>query len=295
MAVHECDTRQITWAIPCLNEELSIAAVIQKITAACPGSRIIVFDNGSTDRTVDIAREHGAEVIYETRRGKGNVVRRMFRDCDSPILVMIDGDDTNDVDAWQRLTGPIELGHADMVIGCRLDQAELGAFRSMHHIGNRLLGFIMRQLFDLKARDVLSGYRAFSRRVYKSMAIESSGFEVETEMTLKAIEMKWNVAEVTTRYARRPPGSQSKLRTFHDGMIIGFAIFRLLKDLKPFTFFGAFALIFAGSAYWSWRETEVVFAGAFAVASIMTAGIGIILNAVAQRAKETIQLMSMRN
>lgn len=295
MTQQKFDTNQMTWAIPCLNEELSIATVIEKIKAACPGSRIIVFDNASTDRTVEIARSCGAEVVIEPRRGKGNVVRRVFRECDGEILVMIDGDDTNDVDAWQRLVEPVAGGVADMVIGCRLDQAETGAFRSMHHIGNRLLSGIMRRLFGLKVRDILSGYRAFSRRVYKSMAIESSGFEVETEMTIKTIEMKWNVLEVSTRYARRPPGSHSKLRTVHDGLIIGFAIFRLMKDLKPFTFFGVVALLFSLAGYCSWLNSSALVAGIFGVGAIVAAGIGIILNSVAQRAKETMQLLSMRD
>ena len=284
----------VTWAIPCLNEELAIGQVVARIKAACPRGRVIVFDNGSTDRTIAIASAAGAEVRHEGHRGKGNVVRRIFRECDADIVIMIDGDNTNDVEAWPALVEPIAAGAADMVIGCRLDQSEAGAFRSMHHAGNLILGFLMRGLFKLEVRDVLSGYRGFSRRMYKAMPVESRGFEVETEMTLKAVEMKWSVSEVPTRYACRPAGSESKLRTFHDGLIIGFAIFRLLKDSKPFTFFGAIALIFFAVALLAWNAGSVVPAAFFGVSGLLSSATGVILNAVSQRAKEIMQILAMR-
>ncbi len=285
---------KITWAIPCLNEELAVGQVIARIKASCPDGRIIVYDNGSTDQTVAVALASGAEVRYEASRGKGNVVRKIFRDCHTEIVIMIDGDNTNDVEAWPTLVEPIAAGNTDMAIGCRLDQAEEGAFRSMHHAGNLVLGMVMRGLFKLPVRDVLSGYRAFSKRMYKAMPIEAGGFEVETEMTLKAVEMKWSVCEVPTRYACRPPGSHSKLRTFHDGLIIAFAIFRLLKDSKPFTFFGAIALSLLSGAVMAWKFDAGIAAAFLAMAGLVSAGVGVILNAVSQRAKEIMQIMAMR-
>lgn len=285
---------EIIWAIPCFNEEIAIGDVVSRIKASCPSARIIVFDNGSTDGTIAVARAAGAEIRSEVNRGKGNVVRRIFRDCNSDVVIMIDGDNTNDVEAWASLVEPISTGAADMVIGCRLDQSEDGAFRPMHHAGNLILGLLMRGFFKLPVRDVLSGYRAFSRRMYKTMPVEASGFEIETEMTLKAVEMKWSVSEVPTRYACRPAGSHSKLRTFHDGLIIGFAIFRVLKDSKPFTFFGAIALINFVFASAAWNTDANVAAAFFAFAGIMSGATGVVLNAVSQRAKELMQILAMR-
>jgi len=285
---------EIIWAIPCFNEEVAIGSVIARIKVSCPSARIIVFDNASTDATVAVARSAGAEIRSEGNRGKGNVVRRIFRDCNSDIVIMIDGDNTNDVEAWLSLVEPISSGAADMVIGCRLDQSEDGAFRPMHHAGNLILGLLMRRFFNLPVRDVLSGYRAFSRRMYKTMPVEAGGFEIETEMTLKAVEMKWPVLEVPTRYACRPTGSHSKLRTFHDGLIIGFAIFRVLKDSKPFTFFGAIALANFGAALAAWNVGASVVAALLVFAGIMSGATGVVLNAVSQRAKELMQILAMR-
>lgn len=284
----------ITWAIPCLNEEIAIASVISRIRKACPGARIIVFDNASTDRTAEIAAAAGVEVRRESRRGKGNVVRRIFRDCDSDIVIMIDGDNTNDVEAWEALVAPIQSGNADMVMGCRLEQAETGAFRSMHHAGNLILSAFMRGVFNMRIRDVLTGYRAFSKRMYKSLPVQSGGFEVETEITLKAVEMKWSVEEVQTRYATRPPGSHSKLRTFHDGFIIAFMIFRLLKDSKPFTVFGAISLVLFGLGFTAWGAGAGVAASLLTVSGLLCATTGVILNAVSQRAKEIMSVIAMR-
>ena len=284
----------VTWAIPCLNEEIAVGDVVRRILKSCPGARVVVFDNGSTDRTAEVARAAGAEVRREARRGKGHVVRRIFRDCDSDVVIMIDGDNTNEVEAWEKLVNPIVSGHADMVMGCRLDQADAGAFRSMHHAGNLVLSAIMRGFFNLPVRDVLTGYRAFSRKMYKSMPVQSGGFEVETEITLKAIEMKWPVEEVQTRYANRPPGSKSKLRTFHDGFIIAFMIFRLLKDSKPFTFFGAIAAGLVLGAIAAWNSGSGITASFLTVSALLCGTTGVILNAVSQRAKEVMLIMAMR-
>ena len=284
----------LTWAIPCLNEEIAVGDVVRRIRKSCPQARVIVFDNGSTDRTAEVAAAAGAEVRRESRRGKGHVVRRIFRDCDSDIVIMIDGDNTNEVEAWEKLVNPVVAGRADMVMGCRLDRADAGAFRSMHHAGNLILSAIMRGFFDLPVRDVLTGYRAFSRRMYKSMPVQSGGFEVETEMTLKAVEMKWPVEEVQTRYANRPPGSKSKLRTFHDGFIIAFMIFRLLKDSKPFTFFGAIAAGLVLGAVVAWNSGSGIGASFLTVSGLLCATTGVILNSVSQRAKEVMLILAMR-
>jgi glycosyltransferase involved in cell wall biosynthesis len=293
----------IMWCIPCLNEQVAIATVVARIKKSCPQSRVVVFDNGSDDRSVEVARSAGAEIRHESRRGKGHVVRKMFRECDADILIMIDGDNTNDVEAWPLLIAPVIDGRADMVIGSRLQDAEDGAFRPFHMIGNRILGGLMRRLFRLPVEDVLSGYRVFSRRAFKSIPVESAGFEVETEITLKAVELKLNAVEIPTRYAKRPVGSQSKLRTIHDGLIIFFAVFRVLKDSKPFTFFGAISIFCFLFAFVSPLVAEMgligiaksaqlsVFGG---VAGLLFAMTGIILNSVSQRAKEIMQILVMR-
>lgn len=296
-------TPSIMWCIPCLNEEVAIGSVVERIKKSCPQGRVVVFDNASNDRSIDVAKAAGAEIRRELRRGKGHVVRKMFRECEADIMVMIDGDNTNDVEAWSELIAPVIDGRADMVIGSRLHRAENGAFRPFHMIGNRILGGLMRRLFSLPVEDVLSGYRAFSRRAFKSIPVESGGFEVETEMTLKAVELKLAIVEVPTRYAQRPEGSHSKLRTVHDGLIISFAIFRILKDSKPFTFFGTIALLcFAGffvlrtvgAVGWIGAEGAQLFSVLSLFTGLLFAVAGIILNSVSQRAKEIMQILVMR-
>lgn len=301
MSGKEVRQASITWCIPCLNEELAIGAVVERIRKSCPGGRVVVFDNGSIDRSVELARAAGAEVRVERRRGKGHVVRKMFRECDSDILIMIDGDNTNDVEAWAALIAPILERRADIVVGSRLERAEQGAFRRFHLAGNQMLGGLMRWLFDLPVRDVLSGYRAFSRVAYKTIPVESRGFEVETEMTLKAVELKWATEEIPTRFSHRPPGSESKLRTIHDGLIISFAIFRILKDSKPFTFFGSIALVLCISAGVILRGTtdpadeRIQFLALLSgFTGLLSAVTGIILNSVSQRAKEIMHVLAMR-
>ncbi|MEY4631182.1 MAG: hypothetical protein RIQ81_1302 [Pseudomonadota bacterium] len=291
----------ITWCIPCLNEELAIAAVVERIRKACPQGRIIVFDNGSSDRSANLAKAAGAEVRIEKRLGKGHVVRKMFRECDADILIMIDGDNTNDVEAWPSMIAPIIEHRADIVVGSRLEQAEQGAFRPFHLAGNQMLGGLMRWLFDLPVKDVLSGYRAFSRAAYKTLPVESGGFEIETEMTLKAVELKWAIEEIPTRFAQRPPGSESKLRTIHDGLIIGFAIFRILKDSKPFTFFGSISVVLCllAAALWNGAfpaagEGARFLAVLSGITGLLFAVAGVILNSVSQRAKEIMHVLAMR-
>ena len=282
----------IAWLIPCRNEERTIAAVVADIKRDCPGAAIYVYDNASTDRTAEVARAAGATVRTERMRGKGNVVHRMFQDVDADLYLLIDGDQTYSVRDWRALASPVMAGDADMTVGSRLASRDPQAFRRFHHFGNRLITGLIRTLFRAEIGDVLSGYRAFNRRFVKSVGVEAFGFEIEVELTIKALERRFRIVEVELAYGERPEGSRSKLRTFEDGLIIVFTILRLFKDLKPLSLglaFAALATAGAGAAF----VLGHVIVGYFLLNAAMSAAFaGLILNSVAQRAKETAQVLA---
>lgn len=237
--------------VPCFNEEAAVASVVASFRKALPAADIYVYDNNSKDRTAQVAREAGAEVRRERRQGKGHVVRRMFADIDADIYVLVDGDATYDAPSAPRMIEKLVNEHLDMVVGLRVDQ-EVAAYRPGHRFGNRMLTGFLSSVFGQAFKDILSGYRVFSRRFVKSFPVLSDGFEIETELTVHALELAMPVAEVETPYYARPEGSVSKLNTYRDGFRILGTILKLYRSEKPLRFFtviGAFlALVSIGLA-----------------------------------------------
>ena len=226
--------------LPCYNEEKTIGDVVAGFRAALPGSRIIVFDNNSTDLTALRARAGGAEVMRVPRQGKGNVVRRMFADIDADLYVMADGDGTYAPDDAPLLINTLLTEHADMAVGTRRGVGE-DAGRAGHAFGNRLFNALYHRLFGRDFTDIFSGYRAFTRRYVKSFPAVSTGFEIETEMSVHASMLKLPVVEIALDYGRRPEGSSSKLSTVRDGAKILWMFAMLLKETRPVRFFGVIA------------------------------------------------------
>ncbi|MGK7879919.1 MAG: glycosyltransferase family 2 protein [Crocosphaera sp.] len=225
--------------VPCRNEGLTIAQVVKGFRATLPEAEIYVYDNRSTDDTVSQAEAVGAIVRYEPQAGKGNVVRRMFADVDADIYVLVDGDNTYEAEAIPQLINKLLTHNLDMVVGARRSAAEdKEAYRLGHRSGNLFLTGVVKLLFGAQLKDMLSGYRVFSRRFVKSFPALSSGFEIETELTVHTLELKLPFMEEYTLYGSRPPGSESKLKTFTDGWrVLGTAIL-LFKEVRPFLFFG---------------------------------------------------------
>lgn len=228
--------------IPCYNEQATIARVVSDFRAALPEAAIYVYDNNSTDRTVALAREAGAIVRQETLQGKGHVVRRMFADVDADVYVLVDGDDTYDAAMAPVMIRQLLDNMHDMVTGTRVSDIK-EAYRFGHRFGNQLLTGLVRAIFGDRIKDMLSGYRVFSRRFVKSFPALAGGFETETEFTVHALDLDMPVSEVETRYKDRPPESVSKLSTVSDGFRILGMIIRLVKEEKPFALFGAAAVL----------------------------------------------------
>ncbi|WP_122050123.1 glycosyltransferase [Asaia bogorensis] len=230
--------------IPCYNEEVTIGGVVRDMRAALPDACIYVYDNNSSDRTVALAKEAGAIVRRERLQGKGHVIRRMFADIEADFYVLIDGDGTYEAAAApQMVRMALENGH-DTVMGVRVHEA-VAAYRPGHVLGNKVLTGLVVSLFGRGQSDMLSGYRVFSRRFVKSFPALSSGFETETEFTVHTLQLNMSMGEVSTRYIERPEGSFSKLNTYRDGFRILGTIVNLLKQERPFLFFGAIGLFLA--------------------------------------------------
>ena len=234
-------TMRIAVLVPCFNEEAAVATVIAGFRKALPLAEIFVYDNNSSDRTIAMAREAGAQVRTERRRGKGHVVRRMFADIDADIYVLVDGDATYDAASAPRMIDTLVTDHLDMVVGFRVDQAQ-AAYRRGHRTGNRMLTRFLSVVFGSAFRDILSGYRVFSRRFVKSFPVLSDGFEIETELSVHALELALPVAEIETPYYARPEGSFSKLNTWRDGFRIFGTILKLYRSEKPLRFFTAIGI-----------------------------------------------------
>jgi glycosyltransferase involved in cell wall biosynthesis len=234
--------------LPCYNEEATIGTVIDDVRASCPDAEIVVFDNNSTDRSAAIAEEKNVRVVRVSRQGKGNVVRAMFKKVGADVYVMLDADATYPADRIPDLIKPVLDGTSDMVVGARLGSPEAGAFRRFHHIGNRILCRLISLIWGARLTDVLSGYRAFTAEVARILPVVSSGFEVETEMTVQALFYGMSISEVDIEYRARPEGSLSKLRSYRDGFAIFLEVFHLLRAYKPLTFFGGLGLICFGIA-----------------------------------------------
>lgn len=237
---------KIAVLLPCYNEEQTIAKVIRDFKAHLKDAEIWVYDNNSTDRSVVIAQSEGAKVVSERRQGKGNVIRSMFRDIDADVYIMTDADDTYPAEMVQELIKPILDGLADMVVGDRLSNKSYSEQnkRPLHEFGNNLVIGLINKLFKSSLSDVMSGYRAFNKKFVKNIPVMSAGFEVETEMTLHALDKRFNIVEVPIQYRDRPEGSVSKLKTVQDGIKVLKTIIWVFKDFKPLAFFLSAALIF---------------------------------------------------
>ena len=242
---------RIAVTIPCHNEEATIGKVIDDFRRRLPGAAVYVIDNCCTDRTAEIAREHGAIVIREPRKGKGYAVERIFSEIDADYYIMADGDDTYSADHVNELLAPVLEGLADMTVGARLSEYTHEAFRPLHVMGNKLVRSLVNRIGGSQLTDILSGYRAFNRRVVQRIPIVTSGFEVETEMTIQMLYYRLKVVEVPVPYRERPEGSVSKLHTFRDGSRVLWRIFSLFRSFKPLTFFGSLGLVFLAMALWA--------------------------------------------
>ena len=293
------DGLEIAVLVPCLNEEAAIGKVVKDFRAALPGCTVYVYDNNSTDATVEVATAAGADVRRERRPGKGNVVRRMFQDIEADIYVMVDGDDTYDAAVAPQLVGKLVTENLDMLVGKRVETHQ-AAYRMGHRLGNRVLTGLVGWLFTSPIEDMLSGYRVFSRRFAKSFPSSSREFEIETELTVHALQMRMAIAEVDTNYKERPPGSVSKLRTFRDGWRILVTIMNLMRNERPLLFFSLIGFILTAVAVGlgipvvlEWADTGLVrrfptaiLCSALVVIAVLCIATGLILDLVAHVRRE---------
>ena len=292
--------------IPCYNEALTVQKVVADFHRALPEAEVWVFDNASVDATAQLAVQAGAQVRHVLAKGKGNVVRTMFRDVDADIYVMVDGDDTYPASSVRTLIQDVVQGRADMVVGTRLEFHDSASFRRFHGFGNRLVRGCISALFGHPVRDVLSGYRVFSRRFVKSMPVLSRGFEIETEMTVFALANGFILSEQVIEYGTRPDGSESKLNTYRDGMRVLKTILFLFKDMRPLLFFGMLAAVcmasslgfgavvineFARTGVVTHPSTAVL-AVAFALVGVVSTATGLILDTVNRRTNEIQRLIT---
>ena len=238
------DEPKIAVLVPCYNEAQTVAKVVDDFRARLPQATVYVFDNCSTDGTGEVARRHGAVVITEPRQGKGYVVEAMFARVEADFYVMVDGDDTYPADKVHDLLAPVMAGEADMAVGARLATHRDESFRAFHVAGNNLVRGLINWIFRAKLTDILSGYRAFGRNVVRRIPVVSSGFEVETELTIQMLYYNLRLVEVQVPYGARPAGSESKLRTFSDGFRVLWKLFSLFRSFKPLTFFGGVGGLF---------------------------------------------------
>jgi len=295
---------RIAVLVPCFNEEVAVAKVVKDFRAALPTAAILVFDNNSTDNTAADARTAGAEVFREKRQGKGFVVSRMFTDVEADVYVLVDGDATYHAPSVRVMIERLLDDRLDMVVGNRVDREE-AAYRAGHRTGNWLLTSFVTQVFGPTFNDMLSGYRVFSRRFVKSFPVLSGGFEIETELTIHALELGLPVAEIDTPYYARPEGSASKLSTWSDGFRILRTIFRLYRAERPLPFFTGIGLAlaiasigFAIPVFVTYFETGLVPRLPTAVLSLglmllafMSAAIGLVLDTVT-RGRREIKLLA---
>lgn len=302
-SVPALETLRVAVLIPCHNEENAIGNVVQDFRTSLPSAVIYVYDNNSVDRTAEIAANSGALVRHEKQQGKGHVVRRMFADVEADIYVLVDGDGTYDAEAAPRLIGQLLAEQCDMINARRVDDGTT-TYRRGHRVGNRVLTSIVARLFGARFDDMLSGYRVFSRRFVKSFPALSTGFEIETELTVHALSLAMPVAEFPTPYADRASGTQSKLRTVRDGLRIFWTIIQLTKEERPLFFFSLGFLILAGLSVGlaipiiiEWVNTGLVprFPTAILSASIMVLAFlslasGVIVSSVTRARREMRRL-----
>ena len=235
---------KIAVLIPCYNESQTIEKVVGDYKAALPEAKIYVYDNNSTDGTDELARKAGATVRYERRQGKGNVIRSMFRDIDADCYLMIDGDDTYPAENAREMCDLVLSKNADMVVGDRLSSTYFSENkRPFHNLGNKMVRFFINKLFKVNVKDIMTGYRAFNYEFVKGFPVLSRGFEIETEMTIHAVDKNFHIVEIPVNYKDRPEGSVSKLNTFSDGFKVLRTIARLFEQYKPFAFFSIVSVV----------------------------------------------------
>ncbi|WP_294358848.1 glycosyltransferase family 2 protein [uncultured Clostridium sp.] len=301
---------KIAVLVPCYNEELTIGKVVEDFKRELPEADIYVYDNNSKDNTSKIAEEKGAIVVKEYRQGKGNVVRSMFRDIDADVYIMVDGDDTYPAEAARDMIQPIINGEADMVIGDRLSN---GTYfqenkRPFHDFGNNLVKGLIGLLFKNEIRDIMTGYRAFNRYFVKTMPVLSDGFQIETEMSIHALDKKFLLKEIPIDYRDRPEGSESKLSTFKDGYRVLSALGSLFKNYKPMAFFGIVTMVtfilgllvgmpvvleFVRTGFVS-KVPSAILAVGFMVISILSLVCGVILDTIVKNNKMNYELYLTR-
>lgn len=302
------EKKSIAVAIPCHDEAETVATVIEGFARVLPDAEIHVFDNASTDSTAEIARRSGAQVHPVPRKGKGNVVRAMFATIDADYLVMVDGDATYPPEAAASMLDMARSGKAHMIVGARTGAGNKQAFRRMHVFGNRLIVGLINLLFGSRLTDALSGLRVFRRDLYKSLPVLSGGFEVETEMTLNALDQGFVIAEIPITYYQRPEGSESKLNTYKDGALLLWTIFSIFKDFRPLIFFGTcgFIVFTAGIGFGLYVIAEfsqtgavqhpstAALAASLCVAGLLAIATGFILDSVRRYNRSLQQLLGHR-
>lgn len=295
------ESPRVAVLLPCLNEEAAIADVIRRARESLPSAVIYVYDNGSTDETMRRAVSAGAIVRQELRRGKGNVVRRMFADVEADVYVLLDGDGTYEVEAAPAMVSLLSQRQLDLVTGTRIEELSSQlAYRSGHRLGNRIFTFALRKIFNSQCEDVLSGFRVMSRRFVKSFPTSSRGFEIEVEMTAHASLLMVATEEFKTKYVERPANSQSKLNTYRDGVRIARALFQIFRSFSPSRFFGSLSLtallcsilsfLSSFSDGSSGTSTAAIVALMFLILSLMLLSVGIILNALSRLRRENLRL-----
>jgi glycosyltransferase involved in cell wall biosynthesis len=297
---------KIAVLIPCYNESKTVAKVVKDYKKVLPESDIYVYDNNSTDHTDKIAQKEGAIVRYEYKQGKGNVIRSMFRQIDADCYLMIDGDDTYPAENAKEMCDLILDGKADMVIGDRLSSTYFTENKRLfHNTGNKLVRFLINKLFHNKIKDIMTGYRAFSYEFVKGFPVLSKGFEIETEMTIHAVDKNYNVVEIPVNYRDRPEGSVSKLNTYKDGFKVLKTIAMLFKEYKPAHFFNIISLlvflislIFLIPVFSEYFKTglvprfpSLIFGCILIVISLLLMICGIILQVIVKKNKQNYEIM----
>ncbi len=296
--------------IPCRNEERTVGKVIQDFRHALPEATIFVYDNASTDHTATIARAHGAVVRHVAQVGKGAVVRTMFRETDADIGILVDGDDTYLAEDVHRLLAPVLAREADMVVG---DRHGSGCYRRagprrFHVLGNRLVAWLINRLYGCRLADITSGYRVFSRRFIKNCPVLVDGFEVETVLTLHALDKKFRIVEIPVGYRDRPPGSTSKLSTFADGFRVLRAILWVAKDCRPLLFFSCLSAVLFLAALgvgtpvllefmrtrYIYKVPSAILASGLAIISFLLLACGLILDTIAKIHRENIEVQLLQ-
>ena len=291
---------RIAVLIPCYNEELTVGGVIEAFRRHLPEAEIYVYDNNSSDRTVEIARDLGVNVGFEYRQGKGFVVQRMFREIDADVYIMVDGDSTYPPEQVGKLIAPVVAQEADMVVGSRFASASDSDVKKLNLFGNKMFLWTINYIFKVNLTDILSGYRAFNRNFVKTLPLFGGGFEIETELTIKALARNYRIAEIPVNLTVRPEGSNSKINIVRDGILIFNIIFSLFRDYKPLTFFGSIGLVlmligffFGGVVIYEFltiglvpRMPSAILAVGLEIAGMLSITIGLVLHTIVRRSLE---------